>query len=68
MKENNGISRRSFLKGSALAAGAVGVIGTGTAASVLTSCGGPKEPQIKPLKEPGTYYIPNLVDFAKDGK
>ncbi|MDL2322891.1 Gfo/Idh/MocA family oxidoreductase [Bacteroidales bacterium OttesenSCG-928-A17] len=68
MKKNNGISRRSFLKGSALAAGAVGVVGAGTTASVFTSCNGASDSKIKPLKEPGTYYIPDLMDMAKDGK
>ncbi|MDH6342423.1 putative dehydrogenase [Parabacteroides sp. PFB2-12] len=62
------ISRRSFLKSSA-AAGALGVIGTGGAATALTSCGGSKEPAIKPLKEAGSYYIPDLdMDKAADGK
>ena len=40
-------------------AGALGAIGTGSA-SVLTSCagGGESAAANKPLKEPGTYYIP----------
>ncbi|MDL2277662.1 Gfo/Idh/MocA family oxidoreductase [Parabacteroides sp. OttesenSCG-928-G07] len=64
MKENR-ISRRSFLKSSA-AAGALGAVG---AAGVLSSCGGGAAADaIKPLKEPGSYYIPNLVDIASDGK
>lgn len=69
MKKENGISRRSFLKSSAVA-GAIGAIGTGSAASVvLTSCnGGEKACALKPLKEPGTYYIPELPDLATDGK
>ncbi|MDR2969910.1 MAG: Gfo/Idh/MocA family oxidoreductase [Tannerellaceae bacterium] len=69
MKKENSISRRSFLKSSA-AVGALGVIGTGGTAAVLTSCGGggAKEPAMTPLKAPGTYYIPDLMDFAKDGK
>jgi hypothetical protein len=68
MKKENSISRRSFLKSSAMA-GALGAIGTGSAATVLTSCGGgEKTPAVKPLKEPGTYYIPELVDFATDGQ
>lgn len=69
MKKENGISRRSFLKSSAMA-GAIGAIGTGSAASVvLTSCnGGEKACALKPLKEPGTYYIPELPDLATDGK
>ena len=68
MKENS-ISRRSFLKSSAMA-GALGAIGTGGAASVLTSCagGGEQSSANKPLKEPGTYYVPELPDLATDGK
>lgn len=69
MKKENSISRRSFLKSSAMA-GAIGAMGTGTAA-VLTSCGGgtgETAANVKALKEPGTYYIPNLVDFATDGQ
>ena len=57
MKEKNNLSRRSFLKTSAMA-GALGAIGTGST-TVLTSCsGGSNEAANKPLKEPGTYYIP----------
>jgi predicted dehydrogenase len=69
MKNENSISRRSFLKSSAMA-GALGAIGTGSTAAVLTSCGGgaEKAPALKPLKEAGSYYVPNLVDFADDGK
>ena len=55
MKKENSISRRSFLKSTAMA-GALGAIGTGSA-SVLTSCagGGESAAANKPLKEPGTY-------------
>ena len=69
MKKENSISRRSFLKSSAMA-GALGAIGTGSAATVLTSCGGggEKAAVTKALKEPGTYYIPDLVDLAADGQ
>ena len=68
MKKENCISRRSFLKSSAMA-GALGAIGTGSAASVLTSCdGGSSEPALIPLREPGSYYIPELPDMAADGK
>lgn len=69
MKKENSISRRSFLKSSAMA-GALGAIGTGGAATALTSCGGgaSKEAATKALKEPGTYYIPELVDLAADGQ
>lgn len=68
MKKENSISRRSFLKSSAMA-GALGAIGGGSA-SVLTSCsgGGTENSANKPLKEPGTYYIPELPDKAGDGK
>lgn len=68
MKKENSISRRSFLKSTAMA-GALGAIGTGSA-SVLTSCAGGSESAAanKPLKEPGTYYIPELPDKATDGK
>ena len=68
MKENS-ISRRSFLKSSAMA-GALGAIGTGSAAGVLSSCagGGEQAAVNKPLKEPGTYYVPELPDLATDGK
>ena len=69
MKKENGISRRSFLKSSALA-GALGAIGTGSTMSVLTSCGGGEGAANanKPLKQPGEYYIPELPDLAADGK
>ena len=53
MKENN-LTRRSFLKTSAVA-GAVGVIGTGSA-GLLSSCSGSgKKGAVTPLREPGTY-------------
>lgn len=68
MKKDNSISRRSFLKSTAMA-GALGAIGTGSA-SVLTSCagGGEQAAVNKPLKEPGTYYLPELPSLATDGK
>ena len=62
MKNENKLSRRNFLKTSAVA-GAAGVIG---APGLLTSCaGGDKN---VPLREPGTYYIPELPDLAADGQ
>ena len=69
MKKENGISRRSFLKSSAMA-GALSAIGGGSAATLLTSCGGGNAQADAPkaLKEPGTYYIPELPDLATDGK
>jgi predicted dehydrogenase len=65
MKENS-ISRRTFLRSSALA-GAVGVVGTG---SILTSCnGGGAADKIVPIREPGTYYLPDLsMNKANDGR
>ena len=70
MKKENCISRRTFLKSTAVA-GALGAIGTGTAAGVFTSCSsGDKKAggSDKPLREPGSYYIPELPDKAPDGK
>ena len=69
MKKENGLSRRSFLKTSA-AAGALGMIGTGGATGLFTSCsgGGKESNSLVPLKEAGTYYIPELPDMATDGK
>ncbi|GAB6395190.1 MAG: Gfo/Idh/MocA family oxidoreductase [Bacteroidales bacterium] len=50
-------------------AGALGAIGTGSGATLLTSCGeGKKADAVKPLKAPGAYYVPDLVDFAADGR
>ncbi len=68
MKKGEKMSRRSFLKSSALI-GTAGVIGTGSGA-LLTSCTGDekKASANTPLKQPGTYYIPNLPDKADDGK
>ena len=68
MKKENGISRRSFLKSSALV-GALGAIGTGSTVGVLTSCSGEGAANAnKPLKQPGEYYIPELPDLETDGK
>ena len=66
MKESN-LTRRSFLKTSAVA-GAVGVIGTGSAGFLSSCSGSGKKGAIVPLREPGTYYIPELPDLASDGK
>ncbi len=67
MKKENSVTRRNFLKTSAVA-GAVGVIGTGSA-GFLTSCGGgTKNGANVPLREPGSYYIPELPDLATDGQ
>jgi len=67
-KENSNVSRRSFLKTSALA-GTIGVIGGGGATGLLSSCSSDNKKTGKtPLREPGSYYIPNLPDLADDGK
>ncbi|MDR0506675.1 MAG: Gfo/Idh/MocA family oxidoreductase [Dysgonamonadaceae bacterium] len=67
MKNENGISRRSFLKNSALM-GALGTAGLGGGAAIISSCSGSSAQKDKPLKEPGTYYVPVLNDLANDGK
>ncbi|MFY9598183.1 MAG: Gfo/Idh/MocA family oxidoreductase [Dysgonamonadaceae bacterium] len=68
MKKNN-LTRRTFLKSSAMA-GALGVMGTTSSAGLFTSCsgGGKNKNGNVPLKEPGSYYIPELPDKAVDGK
>lgn len=70
MKKENNLSRRDFLKNSALM-GTIGALGTGAAATALTSCGGGGKTEstaLKALKEPGTYYVPALTDMAIDGQ
>jgi predicted dehydrogenase len=69
MKNENKISRRSFLKNSALASGALGTMSVGGSA-FLSSCSEKKEtgPVYIPIKEAGSYYIPELPDLAADGK
>jgi len=67
MKNENKLSRRSFLK-SSVAAGVLSTVGIGTGTTaLLTSCGNNSSKNV-PLKKAGTYYIPNLVDFAQDGR
>src|SRR5690554_3534766 len=69
MKKENKVTRRNLLKTSAVA-GAVGVIGIGSA-GVLASCSGGTSSRKSgngPLREPGSYYIPELPDVATDGK
>src|SRR5690554_4836167 len=66
MKRENNLTRRGFLKTSAVA-GAAGMIGTGTT-GFLSSCSSGKKDATTPLKEPGSYYVPELVDLASDGK
>jgi predicted dehydrogenase len=68
MKKENNVSRRTFLKSSALA-GTIGVIGGGGASGFLSSCSTDKSKSGKTaLREPGSYYIPELPDMAPDGK
>lgn len=66
MKKKNTISRRQFLSYSAMA-GAIGAMG---AAPLMVSCSESdnKKSALKPLKKPGEYYIPELMDKAVDGK
>ncbi len=72
MKKTNKISRRSFLKNSALISGAAVTVGTGSIATSFTSCGGSSSSEgastMSALKQPGSYYIPELMDKSKDGK
>ena len=66
--EKNSISRRSFLKSSALA-GAAGMVGTGSAAGLLTSCQqADTGPNYTPIREPGSYYVPGLEGVEAEGK
>ena len=54
------MNRRSFLATGA-AVGAAGLVG-GTLLSACT--GGKKNAKLTPLREPGSYYIPELPDKA----
>ncbi|NLZ94253.1 MAG: Gfo/Idh/MocA family oxidoreductase, partial [Bacteroidales bacterium] len=57
-----------FLKSSALA-GTVGVIGASGATGFLSSCSSDSNNNNKTaLRDPGSYYIPELPDLADDGK
>lgn len=64
----NKISRRSFLKNSALVGGALSTAGVSSNA-LLSSCSSKKtnKTTFVPLKDPKDYYIPELPDLAKDG-
>jgi len=63
----NKMNRRSFLKNSALAGGALSTVGIGGNA-LLSSCSDNTKVKYVPLKAQGTYYIPELPDFATDGR
>ncbi len=68
MKKENKLSRRTFLKSSALA-GTIGVIGVGGGTGLLSSCSTDNSKGGKAaIREPGSYYIPQLNDLADDGK
>jgi predicted dehydrogenase len=68
MKNEGEISRRSFLKNSALLGGALGTVGI-TNTAFLSSCTKKeKGPVYIPLKKPGSYYVPELPDKAPDGR
>jgi len=64
------INRREFLS-SAAVMGAAGTLGAG---ALLTSCGGPKEPPLVPLRPEAEWKIPKLYEGgilpnqAKDGR
>ena len=58
------MNRRSFLATGA-AVGAAGLVG----GSLLSACSGEKKGgKTTPLREPGSYYIPELPDKAIDGR
>ena len=68
MKEKNILSRRNFLKTTALT-GTVGLIGGAGTTGLLSSCSSSnKKTANTPLREPGSYYVPNLSDLADDGR
>lgn len=69
MKKKNILSRRNFLKTTAIA-GTAGIIGVGGTTGLLSSCSSDKNKKTGniPLREAGSYYIPNLPDLAGDGK
>ncbi len=58
------MNRRSFLATTA-AVGAAGLVG----GQLITACSGKeKGSKLTPLREPGSYYIPELPDKAIDGR
>ena len=58
---NKEMNRRDFLQATGMLG--VGLVGT---SALLSSCG--KKEANTPLREPGTYYVPELPDRANDGK
>jgi predicted dehydrogenase len=61
----NSVNRRDFFR-SAAVVGAAGTLGAGT---IISSCStGDKKPVLVPLANLANAYIPELPDFANDGK
>jgi predicted dehydrogenase len=68
MAKENSVSRRTFIKSSATAGVLCTVgLGTGTTA-LLSSCVDNSKSKMVPLKKAGTYYLPDLMDLARDGQ
>ena len=68
MAKESKLSRRSFLKGSVVT-GVLSTVGLSTGTTVLSSCGtNSSKTKNIPLKKAGTYYVPDLVDIARDGQ
>ena len=61
----NSVNRRDFFR-SAAVVGAAGTLGAGT---IISSCsGGDKTPALVPLASLANAYVPELPDYANDGK
>ena len=67
MAKENKMGRRSFIKSSATA-GVLCTVGLGSGTTALLSaCGADAKSKNVPLKKAGSYYIPDLMDMARDG-
>ena len=62
----NKISRRKFLVSSGAVVGAAGLLGG--SGLLTTSCSGNEKDKLVPLREKGTYYVPEMPDKAIPGK
>ncbi len=62
------ISRRKFLLTSGAAVGAAGLLGGSGIVSSCSASGDAKSGKLVPLREKGSYYVPELPDKAVDGK
>ena len=61
----NSVNRRDFFRSAAV----VGAAGTLSAGTIISSCsGGEKAPALEPLASLANAYIPELPDYANDGK